>query len=140
VSARGPARYPCGSCPYRRDVPSGVWAADEYVKLPLYDLPTGEQPPAVFLCHRQNGRMCAGWVGCHDMNHSLALRCAVYSSTFSGADIEAALDYECPVPLWGSGAEAAVHGMRDIAQPDQRAARTINKLTQRRDRRQTRED
>lgn len=24
---------PCETCPYRRDVPSGVWSADEYRKL-----------------------------------------------------------------------------------------------------------
>lgn len=135
MSAHGPARYPCGSCPYRRDVPSGLWAVDEYVKLPRYDLPTGDQPLGIFLCHQQNGRMCAGWVGCHDMQESLALRFAARSDHFTRDDIEAALDYECPIPLWESGAKAAEHGMRDIERPDERAARTINKLTKRRDRR-----
>ena len=28
---------PCASCPYRCDVPSGVWHPDEYAKLEVYD-------------------------------------------------------------------------------------------------------
>ncbi|MFD7961193.1 DUF6283 family protein [Streptomyces zaomyceticus] len=39
-----PAPRPCASCPYRRDVPSGVWSRGDYVKLPLYDGPTWTQP------------------------------------------------------------------------------------------------
>lgn len=54
---KAPAKNPCGSCPYRRDVPSGIWSEEEYDKLPQYDLPTGDQPPNVFLCHQQNGRL-----------------------------------------------------------------------------------
>lgn len=48
---RGPAPQPCASCPYRRDVPSGIWAAEEYAKLPAYDADTPFQPPHLFLCH-----------------------------------------------------------------------------------------
>ena len=47
---RPPAKSPCGSCPYRQDVPSGVWAASEYEKLPAYDAPeTFMQPPGLFI-------------------------------------------------------------------------------------------
>lgn len=60
-----PSRCPCASCPYRRDVPSGVWAPEEYEKLRRYDAPTMEQPPQVFLCHQKNrdtaNRVGAGW-------------------------------------------------------------------------------
>lgn len=28
-----PRKTPCASCPYRKDVPSGVWEASEYEKL-----------------------------------------------------------------------------------------------------------
>jgi hypothetical protein len=68
-----PAAHPCGSCPYR-DVPSGIWAPEEYGKLPEYDRPTAEQPTQVFCCHQQPGRLCAGWCGCHDMAETLAVR------------------------------------------------------------------
>lgn len=37
---------PCHSCPYRRDVPSGVWATEEYDKLLPYDADTASQPSA----------------------------------------------------------------------------------------------
>lgn len=33
-------REPCSACPYRVDVPAGVWAREEYDKLDPYDLPT----------------------------------------------------------------------------------------------------
>lgn len=133
-SKRGPARNPCGSCPYRRDVPSGVWAAEEYDKLPGFDGPTMEQPPGVFTCHQQNGRMCAGWVGCHDMDESLGIRFAWGNDHFSDEDIKAALDYVSPIPLWGSGAEAAAHGRAEIERPGEQATHTIEKVGRRQDR------
>ena len=61
-----PARTPCATCPYRTDVPSGVWAPEEYAKLLAYDEETAYQPLSVFLCHQVDGRVCAGWAGCHD--------------------------------------------------------------------------
>lgn len=134
-SQRGPARNPCGSCPYRRDVPSGVWHESEYDKLPLYDLPTGDQPPAAFYCHQQTGRLCAGWVGCHDMDEAISLRFAFFGERLDGDDIEAALDYVSPVPLWGSGAEAAEHGRADIETPGVKAQRTVERLTRKQKRR-----
>nr|WP_239003987.1 DUF6283 family protein [Nocardia panacis] len=64
-----PAPRPCASCPYRRDVPSGIWHESEYNKLRSYDLDTAYQPTALFECHQTEpdtpaARMCAGWVGC----------------------------------------------------------------------------
>lgn len=29
-----PPKVPCGTCPYRRDVPAGIWHGEEYAKLP----------------------------------------------------------------------------------------------------------
>lgn len=123
---RPPAARPCGSCPYRRDVPSGVWSLDEYAKLPAYDRPTGEQPLGVFLCHRQDGRACAGWVGVHDMDHCLAVRLGV--ATGSIDDPDAFRDYETDVPLFGSGLEAARHGVERINHPGPEARRLMEKL------------
>jgi len=45
-------RAPCQSCPYRRDVPSGIWAHEEYEKILDYDNETGHQPMKVFMCHQ----------------------------------------------------------------------------------------
>jgi hypothetical protein len=133
MSAKGPAKAPCRSCPYRRDVPSGVWHETEYDKLPGYDGDTSEQLAAgamgAFYCHQNDGRLCAGWVGCHDMNESLGLRFAVKAGHISPEEWEEALDYVSSVPLFGSGAEAAAHGRAEIEQPGVQARRTIDRLT-----------
>lgn len=130
-----PAAAPCGSCPYRRDVPSGVWVEEEYAKLPPYDRPTGEQPIGVFFCHQQDGRVCAGWAGCHDMDENLALRFAVAGGTMSVEDSEAIKAYVSAVPLFSSGQEAADHGRAEIKAPSIDAVRTIQRLERKRRRR-----
>ncbi len=129
---RAPADRPCGSCPYRTDVPSGIWHPDEYVKLPEYDLPTALQPIGVFLCHQQDGRVCAGWAGCHDMDESIALRMAVAMGELSVEAARATARYTTDVPLWPTGAEAARHGLRDVEEPDAKAQRAIERLERRR--------
>lgn len=131
MTARPPASRPCGSCPYRRDVPSGVWADEEYDKLPRYDVEIGYQPPSAFYCHQQNGRLCAGWVGCHDMNESLGLRIGEVSGHIPPDVVDAALDYTTDVPLWESGAAAAAHGKAEIEVPGTAARRVIDKLHKR---------
>lgn len=123
-----PSGAPCGSCPYRRDVPSGIWEASEYAKLPAYDGGTGDQlvqgGTALFYCHQNDGPLCAGWAGCHDTDHLLALRLnPVHPDTFG---------YVSPVPLFASGAEAAAHGMADIDAPGPAARAAIAKLAGRR--------
>jgi hypothetical protein len=119
-----PAKAPCGSCPYRRDVPAGVWAAHEYEKLPGYDGSTLEQicngAVGLFFCHQRTGNLCAGWVGCHDMEHAAAVRLSPIAPE--------AYDYESPVPLFGSGQEAAEHGLSGIEEPDEQARRLMAKL------------
>lgn len=134
MSIQPPAPNPCGSCPYRRDVPSGVWAEEEYAKLPEYDKPTGDQPPNVFLCHQQDGRMCAGWTACHDMDESMGLRIAVLSDQVHPEDIEAIHEYTTPVPIFTSGAEAAAHGRAEIMSPGIPARKTVDKLKAKRGR------
>jgi len=124
-----PARNPCGSCPYRQDVPSGVWSEEEYAKLPLYDGEMSTQPPSVFMCHQQNGKLCSGWTGCHDMGQSLGFRLAVIMGRIVGDDVDAVLDYTTPVPLFASGAEAAAHGRAEIQYPGEKAGKVIDKLT-----------
>lgn len=122
-----PAPNPCGSCPYRCDVPSGLWDPTEYAKLPPYDGETFEQPPGVFLCHQQDGRVCAGWAGCHDMGQSLAIRIAVTNGSIDAS----ILDYATPVPLFASGAEAAAHGLAEVQAPGPAAQAKIRTLERR---------
>lgn len=119
-----PSKAPCGTCPYRRDVPAGIWSAEEYAKLPRYDGDTGAQfmkgGTGLFFCHQNDGKLCAGWVGCHDTNHLAALRLArVDPSTF---------DYVSPVPLFESGTEAALHGLSGVNNPGPEAKAAIAKL------------
>lgn len=128
---RGPAPRPCESCPYRRDVPSGVWEAAEYDKLPAYDSDTALQPTGLFLCHQQNGRVCAGWVGCHG-DDLLGLRLAAATGAMSRADLAAALDYRSPVALFATGAKAAEHGKAEIRTPRAGARRVIAKVSRQR--------
>jgi len=113
-----PPPTPCGSCPYRRDVPSGIWSQNEYDKLPLYDGETWEQDRKVFMCHQRDGHLCGGWLACHGTEHTLALRFpgVVHSSTF---------DYKTEVPVFSSGAEAREHGMRDIDDPGPAAQKMV---------------
>jgi hypothetical protein len=117
---------PCESCPYRRDVPSGIWAPEEYAKLQAYDLGTAWQPPQMFYCHTSPDFVCTGWAVCHSKakrgHELLAVRIAE-----SMHDAELMIP-ETAVPLFASGAEAAVHGMRDIKRPGWRAIRMTRKI------------
>lgn len=118
---------PCETCPYRRDVPSGVWAAEEYAKLPEYDKPTGDQPPFAFFCHTSPNFLCTGWAVVHGKNPKrgyelLSLRLAASL----GHPLEKIL--ATTVPLFKSGAAAAKHGLKDIDHPSLRARRAVRKV------------
>ncbi|KQP63185.1 hypothetical protein ASF47_18055 [Nocardioides sp. Leaf285] len=135
---RAPAKNPCGTCPYRTDVPAGVWHPEEYAKLPPFDRDTASQPPGLFLCHQQDQRVCAGWAGCHDMEESLGVRVAALTGVAEDV-IEAVLDYVSPVPLFASGEEAARHGMSGVEEPPDPARKAIDNLTRKRQARLQRE-
>ena len=102
-----------------------MWHNDEYLKLPAYDEETFNQPAAMFMCHQQNDRLCAGWVGCHDMTQSLSLRLGQLHRDIA----DDVFDYVSPVPLWSSGKQAAKHGMKP---KDDKAERIVQKLLSRR--------
>jgi hypothetical protein len=127
------AKAPCKSCPYRKDVPSGVWAKAEYNKLPYYDGDTSEQflkaeAFAMFFCHQNDGKLCAGWLGTHGPTNLLAMR-------LHSANVDPEVfGYESPVPLFASGAEAAAHGKKAMKRPGTRARRTIEILLRKRER------
>lgn len=112
---------PCSACPYRRDVASGVWAHEEYEKLRAYDAPTTEQPLSAFACHATPEHLCHGWARVHSTRgheHELLALRLCGAGALPGPVVE----------LFGSGAEAADHGQRDISAPDADAVRTIERL------------
>lgn len=123
------AKAPCKTCPYRKDVPSGLWAKEEYEKLKAYDGEIADQlqKGAVgrFDCHQRDGQMCAGWIATHKPENLLALRLAT--------DIAPEVfEYVSPVPVFESGAAAAKHGMRDIKRPRVEARKAIERLSRKR--------
>lgn len=121
-----PPKVPCGTCPYRRDVPAGLWRAEEYAKLPPYDRETGQQPAELFMCHQQDGHLCGGWLMTHDRDHLLALR-------FRGHHCDPSIwDYAPKVEVFSSGAEAAAHGRSGIEKPSPAAQRKIDGLVRQR--------
>jgi len=107
---------PCAACPYRRDCPSGVWDAREYVKLPTYDQEQGHEPFAVFTCHeaRDGVAVCKGWLDVHGFDNLLAVRLAM----MQGVDVSGLRDSpRTSVPLFSTGLEACLHGLRDLRRP-----------------------
>jgi len=113
--------HPCAVCPYRKDVPSGIWASGEYDKLTAYDAPTPLQPMASFSCHATPERLCHGWAVVHSNrgheNDLLALR------LLGSPEVPVAA-----VPLFESGAAAAEHGKRDSENPGESARFVMARL------------
>lgn len=109
-----------------------MWAAEEYLLLPRYDRTTPNQPHGVFLCHQQDGRVCAGWCGCHDMDESLGLRMAQSFGLITLDVADAIREYVSPVPLFVTGAEACRHGLKDLENPGPDALKLVAKITGRR--------
>jgi hypothetical protein len=116
------AKEPCVTCPYRKDVPSGIWHPSEYAKLPRYDGTIAEQAflgaLGPFMCHQKDGCLCGGWLATHGPENLLALRVA--------RDVDPSVwDYDPKTPVWASGAEAAAHGLEHIRDPREAARRKI---------------
>lgn len=120
-----PPKVPCGTCPYRRDVPAGIWDRSEYEKLPAYDADTWAQPQGLFMCHQQDGCLCGGWLMVH-RDEALALRLA--------RDLDPSVWFYAPdVEVFASGAEAAEHGISGIHAPSPAARRKIDGLIRKRE-------
>jgi hypothetical protein len=120
-------RSPCVSCPYRRDVPSGIWTSEEYDKILPYDRDTLAQPTSLFMCHQADGSLCRGWLDCHD-NGLLAVRLAAVKGVFDADELKQAIVEGPSVPVFGSAAEASAHGRQDIDEPGDDACRLIDKI------------
>jgi len=118
-------KNPCTTCPYRRDVPAGVWTAEEYAKLREYD---DESNPAlaVFLCHQSNvvgvATACKGWVMVHQESVAVRLGCVL------GQLDPATCFAETEIPLHESGVAAADFGEQGVKRPGRKALKVIGKL------------
>lgn len=123
-----PRSNPCGSCPYRTRVASGIWDESEYSKLPAYDGELHEQTSiAVFMCHQPaEGSVCSGWLGHRSYPEDLL---AVRLGVLRGDLDQSCLEYSTDVPLFESGAAAAGHGMKHFQDPQADARRVIDKIT-----------
>jgi hypothetical protein len=124
-----PRPRPCSSCPYRADAPSGVWAREEYEKLPGYDGEIIDQAQAgrtgPFLCHSHNVRLCSGWVAHRDHpSDLLAIRLGVAQGWIS-PDV---YGHTAAVALHVSGAAACACGLRDMDNPGPQARRVMAKI------------
>ena len=109
---------PCEACPYRRDVPSGIWARHEYAKLKQYDQITPLQPFGKFACHASPEAICHGWAVVHSRRgHEYEL---VALRIRKVGEAPPTIPQEV-VPLFSSGCEAAEHGMRDLENPSEEA-------------------
>lgn len=121
---------PCTSCPYRRDTPAGVWAAEEYEKLLSYADPNNPTL-GVFLCHHsdlnQPGRqaVCRGWLAVEP--DCIAVRLAVVRGQIPPDAPWEPVD----VPLYESGAEAAAAGMAGVSNPSEAARNVTRRLSRR---------
>lgn len=116
---------PCRECPFRRDVPPGIWRPSEYRKLPLYD----DQKPelAVFHCHQENATgvptVCRGWLAVFGYD-AIAVRVAVSRGQIPPEEV----GRPCAVPLYASGAEACAAGLAGVPSPTAPARRAIERL------------
>ena len=110
-------------------MPSGVWDPTEYEKLRAYDGEIGDQATAgafaAFHCHSSPESLCAGWAGHRDPLDLLAVRIGLADGRLNPAVAHYTPDR---VPLWGSGAEAAAHGLSGVDAPNTAALRAIEKL------------
>jgi hypothetical protein len=130
MSRAGINRSPCKSCPYRQDVPSGIWDESEYRKLLDYDEELPIQPLAVFMCHQSDGCLCRGWLDTH--GDLASVRLAMHTGLLDPDDVCNALDEGPVVPVFASGREAAEHGMRDIEEPSDRAFDLMDQIIRKR--------
>ncbi len=117
------ANRPCNTCPYRCDTPSGVWAVEEYLKLPGYDNNTNL---GTFLCHQTNatGRttVCRGWLSVHA--ESVAARMAVLNGSVTDEERLAPSEVE----LYPSGLAAGRAGLKGVRRPSREARASIDRL------------
>lgn len=120
------AENPCESCPYRRDVPSGIWHESEYEKLRAYDSDGFDRPLAAFLCHHspdmKQQAACRGWLTVH--RETVAVRIAMMTGQVTPDEVYT----EVSAPLFASGNEAADAGIKGVKRPKAKARKVIDRL------------
>lgn len=127
---------PCATCPYRRDVPSGIWAREEYLKLVRYDAETFQQPAELFMCHQKNNSLCTGWVQSHaNRPHAFDLLALRLSRNLDRQQVSKVALMEPVVKLFKSGSAAMRHGLRDLLKPAKKAKDAIESILKKRKRR-----
>jgi hypothetical protein len=126
-----PRKTACATCPYRCNVPSGIWDPEEYDKLVRYDGDTSSQPMAVFRCHQGDGSICAGWFRHRDPADLLAVRMAVITGSLDPAFVEAWHPHQAE-GVFRSGEAAAEHGKREVRVPNPQARAAIAKIIRKR--------
>lgn len=128
----GCAAVPCPTCPYRRDVPSSIWAEEEYRKLPAYDQPTWQQPSALFMCHQHNNNLCTGWLQSHaNRPHDVDLLALRLNWPKLDAIVSKVALTKPAVALFASGFAAMRHGLKAILKPGRKAKAAIDKIAKR---------
>lgn len=121
-------KEPCGSCPYRKDVPAGVWHPEEYTKLSGFTPKDPRSVPAMgtFLCHNHEEKdrvLCRGWTFVE--RESPAVKLLVYLGRVEPDDV-----CQTPrTPLFETGQEAALHGLSGVKKPTKAARRLQDKIT-----------
>jgi hypothetical protein len=80
----------------------------------------------MFLCHHNTGSLCAGWCAVHDMGENLGVRLGLALGQLD--DPERVFLYSTSTPLFATGLEAALHGMRDSRRQGTKAKRAIQQL------------
>lgn len=124
---------PCATCPYRKDVPSGIWDAEEYAKLPAYDNPTAMQPVALFMCHSSPAGLCTGWLQSHaNRSHEFDLLALRLPRNLDRAEVSKVALAEPAVPLFRTGKAAAKHGMKAINRPGKKARAAVARIVKKR--------
>lgn len=117
---------PCSSCPYRKDIPTGVWHASEYEKLRLYDDTAQNQAFIPFHCHQEpeigKPTLCRGWLSVHC--ESAAVRILGMQGNVTEEQVYA----EVKEPLYKSGNEAADAGLKGIKRPSKKARKIVERL------------
>ena len=93
------SKTPCKNCPYRKDAPLAHWAVLEFDKL----LDSEEDfIGKSFDCHKQNGKLCTGWVMNQDRRQKagtdkIAFRISMSKQNVTVAELDA---LHCPVPMF----------------------------------------
>ena len=117
------APNPCNSCPYRKDTPPGIWAREEYDKLPAWD--DKMSFAGVFHCHNAPDAVCRGWLEVHQDN--LSVRLTTFRINWDDSNSQ-----PTKVALYASGEEARRAGIKGIKRPSLRARLKIGQILARR--------